>query len=39
MNRFNDVFSFVSTVALASLPLFALFGVAHLQALLPATGF
>ena len=39
MTRFNDVFSFVSTVALASLPLVALFGVAQLQALLPATGF
>lgn len=38
MNRFNDLFSFVSTVALASLPLVALFGVAQLQALLPATG-
>ena len=36
MNRFNDVFSFVSTVALASLPLVALVGIAHLQALLPA---
>ncbi len=38
MTRFNDVFSFVSTVALASLPLFALFGVVQLQSLLPATG-
>ena len=38
MNRFNDLFSFISTVALASLPLVALFGVVQLQALLPATG-
>jgi hypothetical protein len=38
MTRFNDLFSFVSTVALASLPLVALFGVAQLQAVLPATG-
>lgn len=38
MNRFNDLFSFVSTVALASLPLFAILGVAHLQTLLPVTG-
>jgi hypothetical protein len=38
MNRFNDLFSLLSTVALASLPLFALFGVAQLQALLPAAG-
>ncbi len=39
MTRFNDLFSFVSTVALAGLPLVALFGIAHIQALLPATGF
>ena len=39
MTRFNDVFSFLSTVALASLPLVALFGIAQLEALLPATGF
>lgn len=38
MTRFNDLFSFISTVALAALPLVSLFGVAHLQALLPTTG-
>lgn len=38
MNRFNDVFSFVSTVALAGLPLMALVGIAHLQALVSAAG-
>ena len=38
MNRFNDLFSFISTVALASLPLVALVGVVHLQALMPAAG-
>ena len=38
MNRFNDVFSFVSTVALAGLPLMALVGIAHLQALDSAAG-
>ena len=36
MTRFNDLFSFISTVALASLPLVALYGVAQLQAVLPA---
>jgi hypothetical protein len=35
MTRFNDVCSFLTTVALAGLPLVALFGVAQLQALLP----
>ena len=38
MTRFNDLFSFLSTVALASLPLVALFGVAQFQAVLSATG-
>ena len=38
MTRFNDLFSFVSTVALASLPLVAILGVVHLQALMPAAG-
>lgn len=39
MNRFNDICSFISTVALAGLPLMALVGIAHLQALVPAAGF
>jgi hypothetical protein len=38
MNRFNEVFSAVSSIALASLPLIAIAGIAHLQALLPAAG-
>ena len=38
MTRFNDLFSFVSTVALAGLPLVAILGVVHLQALMPAAG-
>lgn len=36
MTRLNDIFSFISTVALAGLPLMALVGIAHLQALVPA---
>ncbi len=39
MNRFNDIFSAISSIALAGLPLVALFGIAHIQALLPAVGF
>ncbi len=38
MNRFNEIFSAISSIALAGLPLFAIAGIAHLQALLPATG-
>ena len=38
MNRFNDIFSAISSIALASLPLVAIAGIAHLQALLPAAG-
>ena len=38
MNRFNDLFSAISSIALAGLPLVALAGIAHLQALLPAAG-
>jgi hypothetical protein len=38
MNRFNEIFSAISSIALAGLPLVAIAGVAHLQALLPAVG-
>jgi hypothetical protein len=38
MSRFNDLFSAISSIALASLPLVAIAGVVHLQALLPAAG-
>ena len=38
MNRFNDLFSAISSIALAGLPLVALAGIAHLQALMPAAG-
>jgi hypothetical protein len=38
MNRFNDIFSAISSIALAGLPLVAIAGIAHLQALLPAAG-
>jgi hypothetical protein len=39
MTRFNEIFSTFSSIALASLPLVAIAGIAHLQALLPAAGF
>lgn len=38
MNRFNDLFSAISSIALACLPLVALVGIAHLQILAPAAG-
>ena len=38
MSRFNDLFSAISSIALAGLPLVAIAGVAYLQALLPAAG-
>ena len=38
MTRFNDIFSAISSIALAGLPLVALIGIAHLQALLPDAG-
>ena len=38
MNRFNDLFSAISSIALAGLPLVAILGVVHLQALMPAAG-
>ncbi len=38
MTRFNDIFSAISSIALAGLPLVALIGIAHLQALLPGAG-
>ena len=38
MNRFNEIFSAISSIALAGLPLVAIAGIAHLQALLPAAG-
>jgi hypothetical protein len=39
MNRFNDLLSALSSIALAGLPLVAIAGVAHIQALLPVAGF
>lgn len=38
MNRFNEILSAISSIALAALPLFAIGGIAHLQALAPAAG-
>ena len=38
MNRFNEIFSAISSIALAGLPLIAIAGITHLQALLPAAG-
>ncbi len=39
MTRFNEVFSGAASLALAILPLFAIAGVAHLEALARAVGY
>ena len=38
MTRLNALLSALSSVALAGLPLVAILGVVHLQALMPAAG-
>jgi hypothetical protein len=38
MTRFNEIFSAISSIALAGLPLIAIAGIVHLQVLLPAAG-
>ncbi len=39
MTRFNDYLSAAASIGLAILPLFAIVGVAHLEALVRSAGF